>query len=237
MELERVGLRNCSLPFDWIISGDFQSVLKLIGNGFSGFTDKENLYQEYEIRPAYFYNNACNVHFYHDFSPYKTFDIQYSSFCEKYLRRIKRFYKVIEEPTIFIRFCSNRKELDFVIENQSKIQAFLKKFHPLNEILYITDIEGDFPIEQLYSVKKDSSDGTPVKFLDQFPQLKDFLTEKSSLSTKIQKNIRRYRINRFKKLINKIIRKLINTGCKLLHIQAYHHAQQYGSIDTENYEH
>ncbi len=40
-ELERVGLRNASYPFDWIISTDFKQVIKLIENNFENFLSKK----------------------------------------------------------------------------------------------------------------------------------------------------------------------------------------------------
>ena len=46
MELERIGLRNCSLPFDWVISGNLNLMLDLIENNFIGFAEKENYLEQ-----------------------------------------------------------------------------------------------------------------------------------------------------------------------------------------------
>lgn len=233
MELERVGLRNCSLPFDWIISGDFQSVLALIANHFEGFTETDNLYQEFEICPSYYYNKACNVHFYHDFSRYKDFKQQYDSFRAKYSRRIERFYQTIERPTIFVRYCSNHEELKYISENQEKISSFLKTFNPSNEILYITSLESQLEIENSLHVEKEAGAGVVDLFLDQLPQLRTYLEKNSILRGEIKKNIMRWKRNKNKKIIPRIIA----AGRRKLCTKVYYHTQQYKDIEKENYEH
>lgn len=44
LELERLGYRNFSNPFDWLIS-DFKGVLELIENDFENFLSMQYLFQ------------------------------------------------------------------------------------------------------------------------------------------------------------------------------------------------
>lgn len=62
-ELERIGLRSYSLPFDWLITEDFKVVLSLIENNFERFLQEENLEQEKEVNPKYYYETDQKIHF------------------------------------------------------------------------------------------------------------------------------------------------------------------------------
>ncbi|MCI6444409.1 MAG: papain-like cysteine peptidase, partial [Clostridia bacterium] len=73
-ELERMGLRHESFPFDWLITENFEIVLDLIKNNFDRFLIKENLFQESNINPNYYYDQECKIHIYHDFNGTKTLD-------------------------------------------------------------------------------------------------------------------------------------------------------------------
>ena len=196
------------MPFDWLITGDFQSVLSLIDNGFEGFLEKENLYQEFQVNPSYYYNEVSDVHFYHDFSPYISLDEQYKDFQSKYLRRIKRFYEVIERPTVFIRYCSCYDELKYIAENQSQIISLLRKFNPNNDIIYITSATTDLKIDNLFSVKNDRNDGVSRKFIKQLPKLHIDLLYRCDPNIDIQKNKRKHLKNEVKKFFRKSVSKI-----------------------------
>ena len=88
-DLEKLGLRNVSSPFDWCIS-DFEGILKLIENKFEDFMAYDNMAQSSNIRENYM-DTKYGIYFFHDFSKYKTFEEQYYKVKEKYQRRIKRF--------------------------------------------------------------------------------------------------------------------------------------------------
>ena len=230
MELERVGLRNGSYPLDWIISGSFKSVITMIENHFEGFIDKNNLFQEFDINPSYYYNKACNVHFYHDFSPYKSLDCQYDYFAKKYSRRIDRFYETVKHPTIFIRYCMNLEDLEYIKINQQQILTLLKTFNSQNEIIYIAHTGKHFDIENIYYVEKDVGDGVARTFLKKLPELREHLTACSILTYNIGCNLKRYR----KKKIKKVFRKLLTKFTAFLHLKPYYHYQQYEEL--KNYE-
>lgn len=232
-ELERTGIRDSSYPFDWLISGDFHSVLSLIENHFDGFAERQNLYQEFNISPAYYFNKVCNVHFYHDISPYQSLDRQYDAFRAKYLRRIERFYEAIQSPTIFVRYCANREELDYIFEHQEEIRTLLKRFHPDNEIIYVSSDEGErLPMDRLYYVEKDRWDTVARTFFEKAPELEAYLVEHSALRKKIERNIKRYQRNERRKIVRKIEARLR----KLFHTRAYHHDQQYEELLAKGHE-
>ena len=105
LEMERIGLRNDSYPFDWLITSDFDKVLDLIENRFDVFLDKSDLEQEEDKN--HYLSRRNNLHFYHDFKYNDVpFDQQFESVERKYQRRIDRFYSSATQPTLFIRYLS-----------------------------------------------------------------------------------------------------------------------------------
>lgn len=53
LELERIGLRSSSSPFDWCISS-YEGVIDAIENHFEGFLDYDCLLQSDTVREHYF---------------------------------------------------------------------------------------------------------------------------------------------------------------------------------------
>ena len=135
MELERKGLRTASYPFDWIISDSFENILKLLDNNFEEFLDEESLYQE-EI-PNHYYNYRTGIHFYHDFDAYTPLRNQIYSVRKKYDRRIKRLYDDVKEPSLFIRYCLNEKEVEWIENNLTSIVSQVKQYNRDNNIVFI----------------------------------------------------------------------------------------------------
>lgn len=226
LELDRIGLRQESFPFDWLITESFESVMNLIKNNFNCFLLKENLYQESNISPNYYYDNTCKIHFYHDFNSVDTLDNQYDKIKEKYDKRIERFYNRIKSPTIFIRYCCNKDEIDYIQENRTNIELFLKSFNSENKIIYISDIKNT-GLDWVYYVKKGKHGGVARKFLKKLPQLDVFLRN-SSLLTKEQiiRNKKRYKRNILKRYIRKVKRKLN----KFFQNKPYIHSNQYDTL-------
>lgn len=232
LENERIGIRDCSLPFDWLIAGDFERVLWLIENDFKDFLLEENLYQEYYIDPNYYYDCESKVHFYHDFLHNIPLRNQYNSVKDKYNRRIKRFYKVISQPTLFVRYCSGgEKELNYIKKNREEILNILRRYNPNNEIIYIyTGNKNEQVDDGIFCVEADKNDGVARVYLNKLPQLESFLLDKSVLTEKeINDNAEKARIkNRFsdfKKLLKKIRSRLAGK----LRI-AYYHDKQYSDL-------
>lgn len=229
MELERIGLRNCSLPFDWVISGDFIQVLNLIDNGFVGFADRKNLYQETEINPAYYYDKGSKIHFFHDFSPYKSFDEQYEGFESKYIRRINRFYETIKQPTIFMRYCHNIDELKYISDNMDDILSLIRRFNSQNRIIFITSFENDFNIDDLYYVEKDVGETVAKRFFEKLPELQSYLISNSALNSEIQNNLKIYKRTKRKRLVSKIYKKIMRIFRKKIYV----HRLQYKQLEGE----
>lgn len=219
MEIERLGFHSSSYPFDWLIVSNFDVVLQLIKNKFEGFLIEENLYQEISVNPKYYYNMILQIHFYHDFSEYVPLHDQLRKVQEKYARRIERFYSTIQKPTLFIRYCSGQKELNYIKENFEEINKLLKSFHQKNDIIYVTDLPAECTEGlnvELYSVNKDKGDTVARKLLKQCPAIRKILLEQ--INTDRKKNLRIYRKRRRRRIYNKImltLEKIDRKGLKL----------------------
>lgn len=163
-DLEKLGLRNFSSPFDWGISS-FSHVIAAIDNKFNNFMDYQNLSQSIVHRNHYC-DEKYNFYFFHDFDAYKSLDEQYQSVKEKYYRRINRFLKKIGSPTLFIRYISTEeldafgksKELTWIEQNHQYIIDVLKRYNPDNSIIYIGDESVYSDVIDVYHVTRDEDD-------------------------------------------------------------------------------
>lgn len=164
LDLEALGLRDASLPFDWNIDLDFAGVMDCIRGDFAGFLDEEELRQSLEDRAHYM--NRYGIQFFHDFNPYEPLKDQLPAVQAKYGRRIARFYAEIAEPTLFIRYITDQirdeagrsLELDYVEAHYEEIRAALKRYNPENEILFIANAGVSSKTVPIYSVEKDKGD-------------------------------------------------------------------------------
>ena len=95
LELERIGLRSTSYPFDWCIS-NYEGVIDAIENQFENFLNYDFLLQSDTVHEHYF-NEKYKIWFFHDFDKYYSLEKQLSNVRDKYLRRIERFYEDIKE--------------------------------------------------------------------------------------------------------------------------------------------
>ncbi|MBB1094878.1 hypothetical protein H5R92_01415 [Limosilactobacillus sp. BG-MG3-A] len=160
-DLEQLGLRNTSSPFDWVIS-DFEGVIQAIDNQFSDFMVYDNLIQSEKFRNHYF-DSKYKIYFFHDFDEYTSLRNQYNIVKEKYDRRIKRFLSNIKEPTIFFRYISSEKdmanELKYIEKNYDYIVNTIKRYNQNNKLIFI----GDESVNSgnkftVYHVKVDNND-------------------------------------------------------------------------------
>lgn len=186
MEFRRIDRRKFSLPFDWLVTMDFSAVLDLIDNSFNGLLEHEDLYQIKDI-PSRYRNIRYSIDFYHDFLPTKSFDKQIGAVKEKYDRRIKRFYEIITEPTLFCRYIISRDELIYISEHHGEITERFKKYNEENEIIFIVNedifssFDGEIPL--LWTVEKDEGDMFARRFLDKNTDLKQFIIDNVEKST------------------------------------------------------
>lgn len=173
LELDKVGLRNSSGPFDWLIS-DFKGVINCVDNNFEDFLNYDNLMQ-YESIPNYYYDSKYKMHFYHDFNDFEPLFRQLPSVTKKYVRRISRFYKHIKVPTLFVRYIENAEELLYIENKLTEIIGILKKSCDSNEILFISNDDLSSSKIKIFYVQKDENDIVARCFLDKNNELLNYM--------------------------------------------------------------
>ena len=170
LELEQLGLRDSSMPYDWIRT-KWKAIEHTINTDFADFLKYDNLFQD--KRTPYIYTDfACGTTFVHDFVDYFSLKSQMKRVNKKYRRRIELFKHNICEPTLFIRYCRDREELIYIAENYASIEKTFKQYHSLNDIVFITHEKTEnIPdtvldkIEHLFVFEKDETidfDSTPI---------------------------------------------------------------------------
>lgn len=159
-DLEELGLRNSSSPFDWNIS-IFEGVIKALNNEFANFMDYNTLVQSEKYRQHYCDPNY-KIWFFHDFNKYQPLIKQYDAVKAKYDRRIDRFLNNITKPTLFFRYVCNEpgfiNESKWIEQNQSFINDVVKSFNSKNKIIYIGDEDTNLHNIEIFNVNKDKGD-------------------------------------------------------------------------------
>ncbi len=195
LDLERMGLRNESSPFDWVVS-DFEGVITAIREHFADFLNYNYLAQNEKSHGIY-KNTKYNITFHHDFDKYKALTRQIDAVQKKYARRIERFYKTITKPTCFIRYisdeetiCGKSKELMYIEENYEDIIKLIKSFNPENEIVFIANNGVLSEKINIYNVPKNKDDWVSRRPLYKNSEL--FERFNSADTANKQENIERY---------------------------------------------
>lgn len=163
-DLEKLGLRDASSPFDWGISC-LKNVIEAIDCEFEGFLDYDNLSQDIANR-AHYREDKYNFYFFHDFDKYKPLSKQYQGVKTKYWRRIKRFLDSIKEPTLFVRYissevldsCGKSVELKWIEENYQYVLDVLKRYNAKNDVIFIGDESIYSDVIKIYQVPRDKND-------------------------------------------------------------------------------
>ncbi len=147
--MKKVKLRTFSGPFDWIQNPDITQPLKLISSDFQHFLSMDDFVSlpEGNEEHDYYKNTRTGMTFLHDFPKGLPLSQSFNPVNEKYNKRIKRFYKLIQqsEKVLFIwvsmynvtpplkqktdiirlvnKICTNQnKQFDFlIIENDSTL--------------------------------------------------------------------------------------------------------------------
>lgn len=152
----------------------FRGGITLINNHFEGFLDYNNLYQD-KNAPSVYWNKKYKMGFFHDFDAYVPLFVQLTSVQKKYQRRIERFYQVIKEPTLIVRYISNEpgtKEADYINDNWDYILSSIKRFHSDNDFLFIANEGIQLNVNtKAYYVKTDKDERVARKFLDKNQEL------------------------------------------------------------------
>ena len=144
-DLGKMGLRKYSLPFDWLLTPRFSSVISLIENNFHDFLLIQNLIKD-DKEKNHFFDKNYNIGFFHDFDE-DQFELTFNQTQKKYMRRIERFYNVAKTPSVFIRYISNEEtdsdgySLDYIylVQNYNSIIKLLKRFNDKNELILISN--------------------------------------------------------------------------------------------------
>ena len=227
LELEKFGLRTESSPFDWLIS-DFESVISAIETHFDDFLNYDHLSQDKKLHYLY-YDSKYKCSFHHDFDKYAPLKKQLPVVQSKYARRINRFYKTIQEPTLFIRYISSKqneegksKELVWIEENYDRIISLLKSFNKDNDILFIANEDVTSEMLTIYNVEKDENDSVARQPFCKSPVLFEMFSSIDFPNK--EANIARY--NKKYSKINKVPRK-IKAILKKIFLKEYIHDVQF----------
>lgn len=204
-EIERLGLRNASYPFDWILT-DWQTVAEMTEGTFTDFLKPDRLIQDSEVSNMYRHRDRKCLIYVHDIDPYESYDKQIEKAQVKYCRRLERLKHDICEPTIFLRYIQDEEEYKYVLENREKIQGWLQKFHPENQIIYIANEELG-QAEFIWSAEKDTDDTVARKFLDKLPELKKWLLSQP-YGFSIESNLKWYCKKKVRKKLYRFIEKV-----------------------------
>lgn len=139
-QLKEHGLKSATLPFDWISTPYFASVLELFETGFADLMKIEDMgFREVAEKPVTA-NLRLNIFFPHDFEVGK-FNEQLSTIQQRYFRRIQRLKWLLDDtkPLLFIRITGDSELSLFpgdteLIREANRELAF--KFIGLIERLY-----------------------------------------------------------------------------------------------------
>ena len=203
-ELERLGLRSISSPFDWILS-DFEELMSCMKDDFSDFLKSENLLQ-YDTNPSFYYDEFYKMHFYHDFKPDIPLKYQIDLVSKKYARRIERFKIDILKPTLFFRYIENQDEADYISDNFNEIKTFFKKYNKENDVIFISnsDIYASF---DLFKVEKDENDTVARMFVKNNREL-EYLLKSQIIDVHTRKeNHKKYYMKKLNKKKNSLLSK------------------------------
>lgn len=164
MELERIGLRGGSLPFDWVLIS-MKDVVELIENHFEDYIADEMT--RFVGNPKVYKNERYQVDFFHDFTADMPFREQVPAVREKYRRRIERFYQTIGEPTLFLHYVRDQADAAYIAAHCDAVLKLLTSFNPQNDIIFIKSVpdslgEGE---GKSYTVPADDGDVVARKFL------------------------------------------------------------------------
>ena len=188
LELECMGLRTKSYPFDWIIS-DLQSFLILLSNNFEDFINVNFLYKnnKYLSKTYVVSHKKYNIEFYHDFYREKSISEQINSVYAKYYRRINRLYEDIKLPSLFIHYIKDIDDYYFIKKNYKKIDNFIKSYNRLNKIIFISN-DNSFTFKKkiiIFYVKNKNDKYKEKKWLRNNKIIYKYLLNNLNISKKI----------------------------------------------------
>lgn len=176
--MSKLGIRNCSGPFDWYISG-FEGVLECIEKDFYDFLDINNL--EVVSNGIAIRDRKHDFHLGHEIKV--SFEKDYDAIYQKYMRRIDVFREQIKKKTCFIRAVRDSGELLYIQNNMQDINRIIKRQNVENEIIYIVSnsILGSWNLTYPFFVVTSSYEGKRLeeirKLFDNEKKLQGFCIE------------------------------------------------------------
>lgn len=222
LENQRMGLRNISLPFDWLITSNFVRVLELIQTRFCHFLKEEDFWQEGKVNPKFYYDAYNDIRFYHDFTATEELSQQITQVREKYQRRIQRLYHVMSSPTLFVRYCKDIEEMHYINCNYEEICATLKEYNQNNHIVFVYDQKYDWHSEiDAYFVIPDKGDTVARMYLKKNVQLRDYIQENVR-----SRNRRANKVRYWKDTFGRIMNKVVDKVMLVVRRKTYVHHQQ-----------
>lgn len=198
LELDRLGYRNASYPFDWVIS-NMRSVSNLIDNQFRGLFELKDLY---EARGSDLYTHVHHseycFQFFHDFKIGTPWPEQINSVRDKYQRRISRFYDTLSsnENIVFLLYSRNndtQDDLNKLVESLSRLTVNFRIIIISNKGNH-SYILSEYILSQLF-VEKDINDVVNRKFFNDIKTLDGFKRDIVFSTEKIIANILKKELN------------------------------------------
>lgn len=164
---------------------------------------------------------ACRFTFVHDFDKYLTLEEQLPSVRDKYRRRIDRFYKNIQEKSLFIRYVNPLEDIKWIEDNQCEILRLLKSFNSENEIIYISNSDVLIDVKNVFYVNKDTNDIVARKFVSRNEELRHYLESLPFKRSVRNCNIKKYKLKRIRRILTilpNLLRKFYNLILKVPYV-------------------
>lgn len=200
-DLERMGYRCNSYPFDWVIT-NFCDVISLIDKHFVGNLKLEMIKQDVEAKNC-FHDLGTGIDYYHDFFPDAgTVEEQYEGVVTKYNRRIQRFLETGKQKTLYVRVIRNQEDYQWTVENKEMIDNVIHRLNKESNVLYIA-IGSEMNWKMCDALKLFISDDLYHPILA-CTEGKHIITKNVKISLgKIMKNKYHYYCKQIKKLIHR----------------------------------
>lgn len=229
-ELQRLGLRDASMPFDWVRTR-WKAIEYSFANNFNNYLNYDSLFQKKSTLHIY-KNLDYGVGFVHDFVDNKSLKSQIGAVRKKYKRRIERFWLHTSEPTLFIRYMWDYDELVYVSTHYDEIETMIKKYNAKNEIIFISH---DTPknidvsaIKLLFFITKPDDDELNTQPLSSNKELFSFLKNvnysKREANLKFNEHKESEKKAKAKTISGRLKRKF--QKFKKSHLKKYIHTQQ-----------
>ena len=144
--LQALSLRKFSSPFDWIAGGTFSERMGYLLNDFENYFNKEDLVyhgkREFPEPCDIYYNTRTHIVFNHDFPLSKPYDDSYPKVAERYARRIKRLYELVNKAKrVLIVYMEKYETQSGVTDNKQLcdlMEQLNKKFPKTHiDLLYV----------------------------------------------------------------------------------------------------